>query len=310
MYKSLILKEITKEQLEKLKGFNLNAVVIKSDHATKEKIALITDHLEGVKIEVLFNCFEGKELQEKFPQSKMVEVEEKDINSANYYPVSPANLEVREFLLEELKKISHLKVDTIWLENLHFATKWWVVEPEILDTDYSHETLAKFEEYIGESIEGSNLEEKYLHIDGSYYHEWLMFKTAFINDFISSAKEVLNPQDIKVGVFLTPWEETDYRAGIKRILGQDHGMIVDLADRVALYMPYHAMEKDIEWVKAKLQYFWHLGKKFVSVVDVSTRSDHSSLDQVLPLLQQSPSEGYLIDNFEKVDSSKQSDLLR
>lgn len=310
MYKSLIVKEVKKEHLEKLKSLNLNSIVLHFDHSLSEKISLVKEIVGDVEIEVIFDCFEGKNLQEKFPNSMMVEVENKEINEAGYYPVSPANSEVREFLLAELKKLSSLNIDTLWLNQVQFATKWWVSEPNILDTDYSDETLKLFEDYIGESIEGDNLEEKYLHIDGSYYHEWLMFKTGFINDFISEAKSILNPGKIKVGVFLIPWEETDYRAGIKRILGQDHGVIVDLADRVGLYMPYHSMEKDDEWVKAKLQYFWHLGKKFTSIVDVSTRSNHSSLDQILPLLQQNPSEGYIVDDFEKLSHISQLGLIR
>ena len=311
MYKSILLKEINKNSLEKIKLYNLDAIVVHSTQINKEKISMIKDVLgKDIKIEVIFNCFEGKSLQDKFSEARPLEVEEKDVNEHDYHPVSPTNSEVRDFLLEQIKELAGLEINTVWLNQLHFATKWWVSEPKVLDTDYSDAVLKKFEDYIGESIEGSNLEEKYLHIDGSYYHEWLLFKTGFINEFVKSAKKILNPQKIEVGVFLVAWEETDYRAGIKRILGQDHGDLVDIADKIALYMPYHAMEKDIEWVKAKLQYFWHLGKTFVSVVDVSNKSNHSSLDQVLPLLQQTPSAGYLIDNFEKLDTSGQEELLK
>ena len=301
MNKSILLKEINNKILEDIKDLNLFAVVLPFQKVSVENIDMIRKILgEKVSIEVLFTCFEGKKLQDKFPEAIPVEVEGKEINISNYHPVSPINLQVHDHLLTELKKLKDMSINTVWLNHLHFPTKWWVNDPQILDTDYSDMALSAFSRYIGEDIEGSNLEEKFLHIDGSYYHEWLLFKSSIINSFVERVKSLLNPSGIKVGAILVPWEEKDYRAAITRVLGQDHSVLVDLVDKLALSLPYNQMGMDNEWVKAKINYFWHLGRKFTSFVDVD--DNQNDFEQLIPTLLQMPSDGFVLDSYKDLTS--------
>lgn len=303
MNKSILLKEINHKILENLKDVNPYAVVLPFNKATIENISSIKNILgNSINIEVIFTCFEGKQLQEKFPQGIPIEVEGKDINSINYFPVSPIHAQIHDYLLRELEQLKNLDINTVWLDQLHFPTKWWVHEPEILDTDYSDVALEAFSNYIGEQIEGNNLEEKFLHIDGSYYHEWLLFKSSFINNFVENAKNLLNPNGVKVGVMIVPWEEKDYRAGITRILGQDHSMLVDLADKLALKLPYNEMGMTNEWVKDKLNYFWHLGRKFTSFVDVD--KNQNDFEQLIPHLLEMPSDGFILDSYKELTQNE------
>ena len=245
--------------------------------------------------EIVLNLFEGKDLLEKFPDAKPVEVESKETNGKNYFPASPTHPDIRTELIEHAKQIAKKdSIEVIWLNNLQFPTKWNEPEPTILDTDYSDQSLKMFEEFIGEPIEGKNLEEKFLHIDGSYYHEWLKFKTGKITSMAQELKTAIQSvnKNIKVGFFAIPWKDDDYGAAIKRIAGQDFEKLGELMDLMAVMMYQKDLDKDANWVGEMVDYFWHVGKHFTSIVQ-----DDENLDEIIKKASRFPAERVCVKEF-------------
>ena len=76
-------------------------------------------------------------------------------------------------------------------------------------------------------------------------------------------------------------KDSEYSAGIKRILGINIEQISPLVETVSP-MLYHKMcGKDVEWVKEKVNYYWNLGKPFLPLIqtgDVSLDEFKKSME--------------------------------
>jgi hypothetical protein len=218
-----------------------------------------------------------------------------DISNA----LCPSSDIVRNELLSNTQKCIEANVDGIWLDSLRFASKWAVAEPIITDTCYCTRCIKKFEEYLGDKLEYKDLDELFLLIDGSYYIEWLEFKTGLITSMAKQVKEKIlaSGKDIKLGYFAIPWEDKDYGAAIKRILGQNFDALANVVD-ITSPMLYHKMcGRDTEWIKQKVEYFWNLGKPFLPLVQTEDKPETISAQEFKASLEnasKAPSMGVCI----------------
>lgn len=300
MPNGIYLGNPTKESLMKLADLKPNFIILK--HSAVTNLELIKEIFPNVDIYISYRCFEGKELSEKFPDAITVDAQGKPTISGDYFPVSPVNKDVREFHLSEIESFCTLGIKGFWLDHFQFPTKWDTNLPDILDTDFSESAIKEFEGFIGEEIEGNNIEEKYLHIDGSYYHEWLQFKSGILVSFADEVKKILSPKNMTLSFFAIPWEEQEYGAGIKRIIAQDHSILINHFDETGIMFYYNSVQSDVEWIKNKIEYFWQLGTYFYSVIEVGP-----NFDEALEQASKSPSKGIIlrIDN----DFLNESDSL-
>lgn len=294
MHKSIYLEKISEDNLNKISGLGLTSIIVPSTILTKESIDLIKRILKGTEVYADFSVFEGtRELVEKYPDILALEVEGKETQTEDYIAMCVTHPKLMDEVLARFRKVLELDIAGVWFSNLHYPTKWNVENPDILDTCYCERCLRLFEDKIGEPIQGMNLEEKYLHIDGSFYHEWLLFKSEQIENALNALKsEIVHAgKQLKTGIFVIPWEEKDYRAGIKRIVAQDFEKLVDMVDTLSPMFFYNDLKKPIDWVGEMVDYFWNLGTTFLPLVKVEKASDISG---VVEQAVKSPSEGVIV----------------
>lgn len=256
------------ESLNAIVDLNLDMVFIPFHEASAQNLEKIQKSKSDVKINVEVSVFAGKELLEKFPDALPVEVSGLKTEKEGYVGVCPTHLGVRSECLKKIDDLLSLNPDGIWLDFIRYPTKWNEPDPYILDTCYCDRCLKLFSEYIGESIVGNTLEEKALLIDGSYYIEWLEFKTSQITTMVKEVKDKITAsgKNIKLGLFAVPWEDKEYGAGIKRIIAQDFEQLSGVVDEFSP-MLYHKMcGKPVEWIKQKVDYFWNFQKPFLPLI--------------------------------------------
>lgn len=304
MNKSAFLFSLSKEILQQAKELNLSSIYLNEKYISKENTSLIKEILgNDIKIYVEISIFAGKDLLEKYPDSKPVDALGKATHKDWYFGICPTHEGVRKERLEKIQELSKENIDGIFLDFIRYPTKWEEPDPYILDTCYCPRCLKLFEAYIGEPIEGvggegTQLENTALHIDGSYYHEWLEFKTNTITSFVSDAKDVLSlNENILLGLFAVPWDDSEYGSAIKRIIGQD---FMKLSEYIDIFSPmlYHKMcGKDITWIKDKVDYFWQIGKPFLPLIQTEPKPIEISFDEfkhALSYASELPSQGVCV----------------
>ena len=276
MHKSIFLDSL-KDTEEVLSGISLDSIMISPKLCNAQSISDLRKTHKNVEIYADFPVFCGEELLKSFPDAIPIEAFGKDLIKEGLTFVCPTHLGVRQYLIKELAKLVKLDINGVWLDCARYPTVWAKLVPIIYDTCYCERCLSLFEKYIGEKIVGDTLEEKFLHIDGSYYIEWLRFKCDQITSFVEQVKRIISEsgKNMKLGIFVVPWEDNEYSAGIKRILGINIEQIAPLVDTVSP-MLYHKMcGKGVEWVKEKVNYYWNLGKPFFPLI----QTEDVSLDE-------------------------------
>lgn len=312
MHKSVLFFSPTDETLNFARELKLDSVFLSFGSASVENIFLVRSILNDTDIYVEVPAFAGFELLEKYPDSKPVEATGKTTQKDSYCGLCPTHPGLRRECLDKVKKLLELDVNGIWLDFIRYPTKWEEPEPDILDTCYCDRCLKMFSEYLGESVHGNTLEEKVQHIDGSFYVEWLEFKSAQITSMVKDVKNLINEsgKPIKLGFFAIPWEDKEYGAAIKRIMGQDFNQLASLVDVISP-MLYHKMcGKPVEWVKQKVEYFWQLGIPFIPLIQTESRISDITVDEFKKALEYAgskPSSGVCI--FFVEDMLKDSDKV-
>lgn len=304
MNKSTFISSFSTEILQQAKELNLSSIYLNERYISKENTSLIKEILgNDIKIYVEIEIFAGSTLLEKYPDAKPVEASGKDTNKDDYYGICPTHEGVRKEKLERIQELVKEDINGIFLDFICYPTKWEEPEPYILDTCYCPRCLKLFEEYIGEPIqgvggEGTKLENTALHIDGSYYHEWLEFKTNTVTSFVSEVSKIIKQSaNISLGMFAVPWDDSEYGSAIKRIVGQD---LMKLSGYIDIFSPmlYHKMcGKDVSWIKDKVDYFWQIGKPFLPLIQTEPKPMEIFLDefkQAILYATEKPSQGVCI----------------
>ncbi len=320
MQKSVYLTAgITDKNLELLNTLSINSIFINSKLLDVENTSKLKNSNPSVQINAVLNVFEGKELLDMFPDALAVESSGKSTQTLDYVGLCPTHPGVRAHVLDELRRVLSFGVDNIWLDHINYPTKWNVPEPAILDTCYCSRCIKLFEDFIGEKIngvggEGSELETLALHIDGSYYHEWLTFKTGYITLFARDAKELVTQsgKSLKLGIFAIPWDNTEFGDAITRVLSQDLGALSVVVDMFSPMLYHQDCAKDLSWVKEKVAYFWNFGTVFFATISINSdivgqTMSANDFAQALENAATKPSSGVCVINLESM--AVRQDLL-
>jgi len=310
------------ESLAKAKELNLNSVFLTHKNLDAAAIQSIREGIgPNLEIYVELGVFAGKDLWDKYPDSVPVEASGKEPARGWCYGVCPSHEGVRNECLQNVKELLEKDINGIWLDFIRYPSKWEEPEPYILDSCYCDRCLKKFSDYLGEPVIGNTLEDKVLLIDGSYYIEWIEFKTEMITSMVRDVRKLINERNsavgesgdkrgktVKLGFFAIPWQDKEHSAGIKRIVAQDFGALSSLVD-ILSPMLYHKMGgKDVSWIKELVNYFWEVGKPQLPVIQTETRESEISTEEFKKALEYasaSPSTGVCI--FFLEDLMKQSE---
>jgi hypothetical protein len=309
MHKSVLIENFDNIALESIKELNLSSLIISDNDVLPETLSKVKESMSDIEIYVAAAVFKNLKLAKKYPDSLPVDSTGKDLNNQGW--VCPTHEKAHSEILDNLKTLVSQDIDGIWLNDLQYPTIWNVSEPDILDTCYCDRCLRKFEEYIGEPIEGvggegTDLENTALYIDGSYYHEWLEFKASQINFIVSEVVSYIKQsgKDIKLGMFIIPWKDKEHGAGIQRVVAQDFSKLIDWIDVFSPMLLHKSCGKDVNWVAEMIEHFWLLGKPLLPLVEDAKDIPTQEFEEVLKNATTAPSIGVCVINLQKADYLK------
>ena len=304
MHKSIFISEpLNFEAINYARELNLDSVFYSHKNLTHENASLIKKELGGKvaqNIEVPF--FVGKELLEKYPDALPVEAEGKSLEKEGYPGICPTHPGVKNERIDDVKEVLKQNIDGIWMDFIRYPTKWDEPTPIVFDTCYCDRCLTMFEDYIDEKVHKPTIEETVLLIDGSYYIEWIEFKTEQILAMVREVRELVDNHNkanklVKLGYFAIPWREDEHQAGIKRILGQDAAKISNYVDIISPRLYHKMVNRSVDWISQMVNYYWELGKPILPFIQTEPRIHEipdSEFSEAMQVVSKSPSEGVCV----------------
>jgi len=160
-----------------------------------------------------------------------------------YHGLSPCHPDLRQKRLEDFRKrLKNPHIQGIWLDFIRYAARWEKPKPRLVDNCFSSYALRQFEQFAGILLPESTLPEKARLIQTQWPGRWVDFKVETIRSWVEEAQQIRDRErpDVWLGLFGIPWTEVDFDGAIRKILGQDIGV---LAAHVDIFSPmvYHKL---------------------------------------------------------------------
>src|SRR3989344_4123690 len=117
-------------------------------------------------------------------------------------------------------------------------------------------------------------------------------------------------KNVKLGMFITPWEDKEYSAGVQRILAQDYSKLIGLLDIFVPELYHKDCGEGVNWIKRKVDYFWNLNHPFLPIIK-SVVDSPEEFKKSLEYATSGFSKGVVVSNLEDlVDNGKKIKVLR
>ena len=293
MHRSLYLGQDLLADLSFLKDVNIDSIFVDSSALSKEAISQIRNN-SSCRVYSVVSCF--NKVEPASAEHLALGYNEDTQSLEPLKGLCPTNpVEVSQ-IHTKIDSTLQLDINGIWLSGLHYPVDCTIVKDSYIDSCFCNDCIQKFIKYVGDDFEYSTLEELYLLIDGSYYQEWLDFKAENIVKIVKYAKSALSDTkaDAKLGYFTLPWDESEHRAGLQRVAAQERTKITPLVDITSPMLLYKAMDKQLEWVHEKVEYFWNIGAAFLPLVDTSDNPTQNEVASIINAASTEPSIGCIV----------------
>ncbi len=222
---------------------------------------------QGFKVYVSVNAFGGKGAWEKYPDSRPVKANGKNLGEEKgdkgQEGTCPTHVKWREDRLRHIKHLVDVPgkdhgIDGIWLDYIRYPGFWETAKPDVPDTCYCARCLKKFQADRKIKIPaGRKTKEAAFWIKNNCLYEWMDWKKEQINSFVRDVKGILaeHPKKITLGLFTVPWRKGEKDDAVSYTLAQDAFRLSEIADVISP-MLYHKMCAHSEdWVGMMTQYY-------------------------------------------------------
>ncbi len=220
---------------------------------------------EGKDTFLTLNAFGGREAWNRFPDSIPIMADGRRLDD-QYGGICPTHSGWRSSRLSLLTDWVHEYggqdgISGIWLDFIRYPGSWEHLHPNVPDVCYCERCLSLFqaEKNIQIPSDLHQTIEKSAWIKNNVPLDWMQWKANQVTSFVRDARKILdeNPagRKLKLGVFLVPWEKSDFNGSLSFDLAQD---AASFAPYVDVYSPmvYHQMVGEAaEWVGDIARYY-------------------------------------------------------
>lgn len=263
---AFLFKRPTLLELKEIKTTRFDGIITGYQNIDQ---SLINDCLKSkLFIWMEIGCFVGEDLWRIYPNSRPV-VKKKPINRLGppenrwYAGVIPT----KEVILNRIKLISSKikslsEIEAIYLDFCRFPGRWEDGEGQFILADNTENDLTE--------------------------------RQKLISNFILSIKEVTIKNDLKLGIFLTPYDNNYY--------GQDLNFISKACDFLSPMLYFKICYQSVSWIRNRIDYFYHkTNKKILPVLQSLPEPELISTDDFitsLTMINQKNTQGYMILSWE------------
>jgi len=214
---------------------------------------------EGLKIFAEFPVLNGKDYVDKHPGAWAIDRDGHKVKPASWFMgVCPTEPGFRQYRLTELRELLRsCDLDGVWLDYLHWHAQFEEPEPILPETCFCGNCISTFSAWSGIKIPGGNIPQQADRILTSYDSLWREWRCSVIAGWVTDIRMILNNEKpgALLGIYHCPWNDTDFNAARRRILGLDYDMLREIVD-VFSPMVYHGrMGREPLWVKENIAWF-------------------------------------------------------
>lgn len=261
----------------------------------------------GREVYLSLNAFGGSGAWQKFPDSRPVTADGSYLEKSlgGICPTHRGYRDERLALLETWLKDGEKEwqIDGVWLDFIRYPGRWEQVEPNLPDTCYCERCLKDFQEKSGIKIPENlaTVGQKADWIHDTKHLEWINWKKEQIVSFVREVKSLIDTlgagRNLKLGVFLVPWQKADHSSMLSSHLAQDAGLLAPYVD-VFSPMVYHAMVgQPAQWIGVISDYFGEMTGKTVWPIIQSHDISAEDFGKAIDAVSHSNADGLLVYSF-------------
>src|SRR2546426_228827 len=169
-------------------------------------------------------------------------------------PTDPGFRAWRMKQLDEL--LDGFELAGVWMDYFHWHAQFEDPSPVLPETCFSPTCLAAFETMSGIRVPPGTTAERARWILKRHDPEWRNWRTRHLLDWAREMKAMLRKKrpGALLGVYHCPWEDEEFGAARRRILGLDLDQLVTVVD-VFSPMVYHGrMQRRPEWIGENVEW--------------------------------------------------------
>ena len=240
----------------RLDSLGVNAIFVHGRSITPEMIQRAKN--EGALVFAEFATLNGKKYVDTHPEAWAINEQGEKVEPASWFMgVCPTEPDFRQYRFLQLREILKLDLDGIWMDYLHWHAQFEEPEPILPETCFCDHCLTSFQSATGIKIPDGSTADKAAWILKNRDSEWRNWRCSVIAGWVRDFRKIIDEikPDALLGVYHCPWDDEEYNAARRRILGLDYDLLKEMVD-VFSPMVYHGrMGRSPEWVGENIAWF-------------------------------------------------------
>jgi hypothetical protein len=296
-----------------LSDYGVNAIWIGSGGITKERVAQVK--AQGAKIYAEFNTMHDAGYLKEHPDAAPIGPD----GSVSPPPdgwqgVCPTHPGYRKHRMDAFRKVlAEHEIDGIWLDYHHSHASWEQAVPNMPDTCFCKNCVARFQADTRLPLPSVPVQEFSRVLLGEYRKQWAQWRCDVFTDWVREFRTIVDlvRPGALLGTFHCPWSDTDNRGALRDKLAIDLKAQARYVDVFSI-MPYHARfghHTDPGWISRQTAWLGkHLGisgkegerVKIWPIVQLSDWGEHVPPSQVRAVLDHGtrlPASGVMVFNW-------------
>lgn len=245
------------EKAGNLSELGVNAVFVR--HHSIDQAMMDRARSEGIKVYAEFATLNGKNYVEDHPEAWAVNDQGEKVEAAGWFMgVCPTDPDFRQYRFDQLRDLlTEYDLDGVWMDYVHWHAQFEEPEPILPETCFCDNCLNNFSKDTEIDIPEGTTTEKAQWILENREQSWRDWRCRVIKDWTVVFKNIINEHQpgALLGLYHSPWNDTEYNGARRRILGLDYDMLKETVDVFSPMVYHERMGRDPEWVEENINWF-------------------------------------------------------
>jgi len=226
-----------------LEDYGVNAIWIGSDAVTSALVASLKSRSKDLKLFAEFNTMHHaaylKDHSDARPIGRDGRVAPAPDGWQGVCPTHPGYR--RDRMAAFRRTLRAAPIDGIWLDYHHAHASWEQAEPNLPDTCFCENCLARFQKETGVSLADAATAKRAEQLLGTDKSAWVRWRCDVFTDWVREFREIIQQErpDALLGSFHCPWSDSDHDHAVREKLAIDLKSQARYLDVLSI-MPYHA----------------------------------------------------------------------
>lgn len=291
-------------------------------------------HAARIKVFTTVNVFGDQSLWKRYPQLRPMNSNGERLEPQAGNGICPAQRGFWPRMHRTIGQRIEAGYDGVWLDFIRFSGHWEQAQPQLERTCFCDSSLADFARSTGltfpndlagalrdNSVDSTKTRShenaaKAAWILANHRTAWRNYNTDLIAEFTRQSKEIVVKKNATalLGLFLVPWERSEYGFAMLDVFGQDYRKLREHADVFSPMLYHQLCGREVEWIARFVEYTaQETGKPVWPIIQCDLGPEHRVSDDTFAaaVLNASdpPAQGMIIFNHKALVAAKQTRIL-